>query len=387
MTLREPTTDPLLFTPGPLTTSRTVKAAMQRDVGSRDSEFIAVVAEIRRRLLELAGVSQEQGYEAVLMQGSGTFGIEAVVSSAFPPSGTLLVAANGSYGERIARIAERYGIGTRRLVFAENDTVDPERIEAVCSSDTDIRMLAVVHCETTSGVMNDVAAIGSVARRYGLGYFVDSMSAFGAYPLNAHDACIDFVVSSANKCIEGVPGFSFVICRRDALLATRDRARTVCLDLLAQWEGLEQQGQFRFTPPTHALLAFREALNALDAEGGVEGRGDRYRRCHRILTDGMCRMGFRTYVPPEHQSCIITSYVYPDHPQFDFQTFYDQLRRRGFVIYPGKVTNADCFRIGNIGHLDESDCNHLLKAVADTLVTMRITLPSMEPDQRPGSFA
>lgn len=372
MAVPDSSSDPLLFTPGPLTTSRTVKAAMQRDLGSRDDEFIAVVSQIRERLLKLAGVSQAAGYEAILMQGSGTFGIEAVVSSAFPSTGTLLVAVNGAYGERIAQIAERHRINTQRVVFAEDETVDPERIEAALETDSDIRMLAIVHCETTTGVMNDVAATGAVARRRGVSYFVDSMSAFGAYPLDVSEAGIDFLVSSANKCIEGVPGFSFVVCRRDALLATREHTRTVCIDLLAQWEGLERNGQFRFTPPTHVLLAFREALNELEAEGGVEVRGARYRHCHQTLTDGMRRMGFRTYVPPELQSHIITSYLYPEHPGFDFEVFYDGLRECGFVIYPGKVTNADCFRIGNIGDLTERDCAELLNAIGEVLVSMDV---------------
>lgn len=366
--------DKTLFTPGPLTTSHTVREAMLRDLGSRDAEFIATVQRVRQDLLTLAGVSKERGYEAVPVQGSGTFGLEAVISSAVPPGGKLLVVINGAYGDRIAKIAAVQRIGTAILKYSEDLRPDPDDIGRKLSEDSAITSVAVVHCETTTGIMNPVEDIGRLVKEHGKKYLVDAMSSFGAVPLDLEAAGVDYLVSSANKCIEGVPGFSFVICRREALLETEGWARTLSLDLLAQWKGLEANGQFRFTPPTHALLAFERALCELDAEGGVAGRGARYRANHECLVSGMRAMGFEEYLEPEVQGHIITSFRYPEHPGFTFDEFYRRLSDRGFVVYPGKVSDADCFRIGTIGRIFESDVRALLGAVRETLAELRIDL-------------
>ncbi len=364
--------DKPLFTPGPLTTSRTVKQSMLRDLGSRDAEFIDTVRRVRESLLRVAGVSRDAGWEAVLMQGSGTFGIEAVISSVVPRDGKLLVVINGAYGERIARIASVHGIETVALRCAEDTTPRRADVEAALRKNDGVTDVAIVHCETTTGILNPVESIGEAVREHGVTYHVDSMSAFGALPLDLDAAGVDYLVSSANKCIEGVPGFSFVICRRQALLASEGRARTLSLDLLAQWRGLEANGQFRFTPPTHAILAFERALAELEAEGGVAARGARYAANQRCLVGGMRALGFREYLAPELQGPIITSFRYPEDPRFDFEDFYARLNERGFVIYPGKVSDADCFRIGSIGRLFESDVRALLAAIGATLADMGV---------------
>ncbi|MBW7883303.1 MAG: 2-aminoethylphosphonate--pyruvate transaminase [Caldilineaceae bacterium] len=365
--------DKTLFTPGPLTTSYAVKQAMLHDLGSRDSAFIEIVRDIRQRLVALA-MASEQTHTAVLMQGSGTFGIEAVISSTVPRDGKLLVLVNGAYGRRIVQIAQVLGIDTAVLSYAENQTPDPNDVETLLQQDPAITNVAVVHCETTTGILNPVEAIGAAVHRHGRTYFVDAMSSFGAVPLDVNRAHIDYVVSSANKCIEGVPGFSFIIARREALLATRGWARSLSLDLLAQYEGLEANGQFRFTPPTHALLAFHQALRELAAEGGVEGRAARYRHNHLTLVAGMRALGFQEYLDPVDQGYIITSFYYPDHPNFDFGRFYDLLNSHGFVIYPGKVSDAACFRIGHIGRIFEADVRGLLAAVRQVLAEMQVDL-------------
>lgn len=365
--------DKALFTPGPLTTSRTVKQAMLRDLGSRDAAFIAIVREVRRRLVEL-GNADEREYIAVLMQGSGTFGLEAVVSSVIPPEGKLLVLINGAYGERILKMAEVHRILTTPLRCAEDTTPNAEALDAALAADPDITHVAVVHCETTTGIINPIAVYGNLVRRHARSYIVDAMSSFGAYPVELGKWGIDYLVSSSNKCIEGVPGFSFVLARRTALLGTRGFARTLSLDLLAQWEGLERDGQFRFTPPTHAILAFEQALRELEAEGGVEARALRYRHNYEITLTAMQEMGFQPYLPPEHRGYIITAFRYPDHPRFDFQEFYERLSDKGHIIYPGKLGHADCFRIGHIGRLDESDVHTLMAAIQKTLDEMDIQL-------------
>ncbi len=372
--LARPSKDKPLFTPGPLTTSATVKQAMLRDLGSRDGEFVAAVARIRTQLLELAGVSQELGYEAVLMQGSGTFAIESVISSAIPATGKLLVLVNGAYGDRIARIAEVHGIACETLRFHESTPVEPTAVAQALEADAGITHVAAVHCETTSGVMNPIDEIGHITAERGRSYFVDSMSAFGAVPLDLRGCRADFMVSSANKCIEGVPGFAFVLARREALEETSGWARSVALDLLSQVRGLEKNGQFRFTPPTHTILAFRQAIRELHEEGGVEGRGRRYAENYCVLTEGMTKLGFLPYVAPADQGPIITSFHYPNDTKFDFEAFYGQLSDRGFIIYPGKVGDANCFRIGSIGRLYPGDVRNLLVAVSETLDTLGVNV-------------
>ena len=365
--------DKALFTPGPLTTSRTVKQAMLRDLGSRDPELIDIVGSIRGRLLDLGGV-QKGDYEAIIMQGSGTFSLEAVVSSTIPPDGKLLVIINGAYGKSIAQIASVLKIDTTLLEYPEDEKPNVQEIAQALADDESITHVAVVHCETTTGITNPVQEIGAVVRRFGRRYFVDAMSSFGAVPLNLAECEIDYLVSSANKCIEGVPGFGFVLARREALLKTKGYARSLSLDLLTQCRGLEANGQFRFTPPTHALAAFHQALLELESEGGVEGRGTRYRANHEALVTGVRKLGFEEYLKPEDQGYIINSFRYPTHANFDFDEFYRRLNDKDYIIYPGKVSDADCFRIGSIGRISVADVRGLLAAIRETLGEMRIAL-------------
>jgi 2-aminoethylphosphonate-pyruvate transaminase len=363
--------DKILFTPGPLTTSLTVKEAMLRDFGSRDYEFITVVKQIREKLVSLAGARNDE-YTAVLMQGSGTFGLEAVVSSTVGPDGKLMVIINGAYGKRLAKIASVLKIETTQLEFAENETPDVERIRAALESDPSITNVVVVHCETTTGIMNPIEQIGEVVKEAGAKYFVDAMSSFGAVPVDLAGCNIDYLVSSANKCIEGVPGFSFILAKIDSLKETEGYARSMSLDILGQHLGFEKNGQFRFTPPTHSLVAFGQALVELEAEGGVEGRGKRYRKNYETLVAGMRKMGFKEYLKPEDQGYIITSFLYPEDSNFSFERFYESLNEKDYVIYPGKVSNADCFRIGNIGRIFEADVIALLGAIETIIAEMNI---------------
>lgn len=365
--------DKPLFTPGPLTTSRTVKEAMLHDVGSRDDVFIQTTKAIRNQLLEIGQVPNH-GYEAILLQGSGTFGLEAVLASTTPPNGKWLIVINGAYGKRLQQIAQVLKLESVPLIFPENGPPEVAEVEAILQEDSTITHVAVVHCETTTGIINPVNTIGQAAKAAGKIFFVDAMSSFGAIPLHLADLQIDYLVSSANKCIQGVPGFCFILARREALLATKGYARSVSLDLLAQWQGLETNGQFRFTPPTHTLLAFQQALIELQVEGGVTGRATRYRHNYKTLIAGMRHLGFKTYLPPEHQSYIITAFYNPTHPNFDFAQFYQRLNKKGFVIYPGKVSDAACFRIGTIGHIFEDDIQNLLVTIQNTLSEMNVTL-------------
>lgn len=372
---------PRLFTPGPLNTTASVKAAMQLDLGSRSPAMCGLVAEIRSELLAMAHTSQADGYETVLMQGSGTFAVEAVLSSVVPRDGRLLVVSNGAYGERLAQIASRFGIEHTLLRFAEREAVDPptvgQAMEAAAERGVPFSHVAMIHHETTTGLLNPIEAVGALLeeRHPAASFVVDSMSGFGAYDVAPSQHNIDYLVSSANKNIEGVPGFGFAICRRAALEAQGGAARSLALDLLAQWRGLESSGQFRFTPPTHAMLAFRQALAEHKAEGGPAGRLARYSANASIIVAGLAKLGFVPYLDPAVQSCIITTFACPDDPNFDFATFYEDLAARGLIIYPGKLTAVDCFRIGSIGALHPPDMADLVCAIEEVLVARGVALP------------
>ncbi len=358
--------DKVLFTPGPLTTSMTVKQAMLRDLGSRDAEFIGLVRRIRKELLLLAQDSEE-AYDAVLMQGSGTFGVEAALTSIVPRGGKILVAVNGAYGRRIVQIAKTAGIDVVTVERPEDQQVEPYELARALDAEPGVSVIAAVHHETTTGIMNPVASYGILARERKKILLVDAMSSFGGIRMIPREMHIDALVSSSNKCIEGVPGFAFVIIKRALLASLKGNARSVSLDLYAQWEGLEANGQFRFTPPLQVMMAFARALEELTEEGGVMARETRYRENNRVLREGMRRLGFREYVPALLQGHFITSFLYPVHPRFAFERFYEMLSDRGHVIYPGKLSAVDCFRIGNIGRIFPADVRALLSAIQEVL--------------------
>lgn len=354
--------DKPLFTPGPLTTSRSVKQAMLRDLGSRDSAFVNLVRDVRQRLLALAGVAAPD-YECVIMQGSGTYSVEAVISSAVSAQGKLLAISNGAYGQRIIQIAKVHKIDATILTYPEDAKPTAADVEAALAQDPALTHVALVHSETTTGMINPIDEIGAVVKRHKRRFIVDAMSSFGGMPLEPDKTGIDFLVSSANKCIEGVPGFGLILASRAALLECEGRARGLSLDVFGQWKALEANGQFRFTPPTHALLAFHQALDELVAEGGVIARAQRYSKNYQTLVAGMRSLGFKEYLQPQDQGHIIVSFRFPDHPRFEFEEFYSRLSDKGYVIYPGKVSNADCFRIGCIGRLFPADFAVLLAAI------------------------
>ncbi len=357
----------LLFTPGPLTTSLTVKQAMLKDMGSRDHAFMNAVKDIRNGLLHLAHVSKGEGYECVIMQGSGTFAVESVISSVVAQKDKLLILANGAYGERIVKMAKIHRLDHEVLRFDEDTVVAPEATEQVLKDNPRISHVACIHSETTTGLFNPITEIGAVCKKYGKVFIVDAMSSFGGVEMDMKAMHIDFLVSSSNKCIEGVPGFAFALCLRSELEKAKGQARSLSLDLYEQWAGLEANGQFRFTPPTLSIMAFAQAMKELDEEGGIAARERRYKTNKQILDEGMTALGFKFYINSEIQGHIITSFLYPDDPAFNFEQFYRKLNERGFVIYPGKLSKADAFRIGNIGQIFPDDVKALLAAIEEVL--------------------
>jgi 2-aminoethylphosphonate-pyruvate transaminase len=364
------TGDPLLLTPGPLTTSRSVKAAMLHDWGSRDAAFLAINKEVLDRLPEV--VNARGSHVTVPMQGSGTFAVEAMLTTFVPRQGKVLLVINGAYGQRARRICAIAGRAVAVHETAEDTPPDLAAVDRMLAADPAITHVFVVQCETTSGIVNPVAEIAALTKRHGRRLLVDAMSAFGALPLDAAKVAFDALAASSNKCIEGVPGLGFVICREAALTETAGNATTLVLDLHDQWQAFKKTGQYRFTPPIHVIVAFHQALAEFWEEGGQPGRGARYAENCRVLIEGMRGLGFQTLLPDRLQAPIIVTFHMPRHARFVFQSFYDKLKDRGYVIYPGKLTVADSFRIGCIGRLDADHMRGALAAIAEVLAELGV---------------
>ncbi len=354
-----------LLTPGPLTTSETVKAEMMVDHCTWDNDYKQITQKIRAELLELAHVSPEE-YTAVLMQGSGTFGVESAITSSVGKDGKLLILANGAYGERQEDICKHAGIRYLIQHFHYNEMPDAKTVESILKEDPEITHVSMVHSETTSGIQNDIESIGKVAKAYGKVFIVDAMSSFGGVEIPVADWGIDFIVSSANKCIQGVPGFSFIIARLSELEKCKGKAVSLSLDLYDQWKGMFD-GKWRFTSPTHVVLAFAKAIEELKEEGGIPARYKRYRDNNELLISEMEKLGYKTYIDKAHQGPIITTFFYPESCNYTFKELYEYIKARGYAIYPGKVTEAETFRIGNIGEIYREDIEKLIAIFKDFL--------------------
>lgn len=354
---------PLLLTPGPLTTSFTVKETMLVDHGTWDDDYKELTQWVRRELVTLGHASNEE-YTAVLMQGSGSFGVEAAIGTAVPKKeATLLIAANGAYGERMIEIADYLAIPHVDLHVPEDQTVTLGAVEKTLTAHPEVTHFAMVHCETTTGILNPIETIIPALTDNGIITLVDAMSSFGGVPIDLAQLQVDYLITSSNKCVQGVPGFSVVLAKKNTLQATKDNARSLVLDLYAQYQTFEEHdGKWRFTSPTHVVYAFAEALRELEQEGGVTARTHRYQANETLLREGMQNLGYELVIDETVQSPIITSFKYPT-VDFNFQAFYEYLKNRGFIIYPGKVSKCDSFRIGNIGEVSADDINRLLNLI------------------------
>lgn len=364
MNVKDITNNPyLLLTPGPLTTTETVKLAMMKDWCTWDDDYNNIVQDIRKTIVQLATNTKDK-YSAVLMQGSGTFSVESVIGTVIPRSGKLLVLANGAYGNRIAKISGILGINTVVLDSGEVNHPDLNELNKTLGNDQGITHVAIVHCETTTGMLNPIEKVSEIVKKHNKIFIVDAMSSFGGIEMDIDTLNIDFLISSANKCIEGVPGFGFAIVKIEEFAKCKSNARSLSLDLYDQWKTMENDnGKWRFTSPTHVVRAFAQALKELAEEGGIKRRAERYRNNQRILVEGMKKLNFEPLLPDELQSPFITPFYYPQDKEFEFTEFYKKLKGKGFVIYPGKVTNLNTFRIGNIGNVHQSDMEALLLAI------------------------
>ncbi|QDQ25459.1 2-aminoethylphosphonate--pyruvate transaminase [Chitinimonas arctica] len=362
--------DPILLTPGPLSTTLATKTAMLHDWGSWDSGFNRLTADICRRLVALIDGGEE--YACVPMQGSGTFAVEAAIGSLLPRDGKLLVLCNGAYGKRMARLAEVMGRAVTILDFGETAPVDPARVAQRLASDLAITHVGVIYCETSTGILNPLREIADVVARAGKRLVIDAMSALGALPLSARETPFDAVIASANKCLEGVPGMGFVLVRRHSLEAAQGNAHSLSLDLYDQWRYLQQTGQWRYTPPTHVVAALSAALDQFDAEGGRPARLARYQANCDMLLEGLQQLDLQPFLPAAIQAPVIVTAHAPTHPAWRFDAFYQRVKAYGVVLYPGKLTELETFRIGCIGAIGQAEIQLALDAMAHALTEMRI---------------
>jgi 2-aminoethylphosphonate-pyruvate transaminase len=363
--------EPYLLTPGPLSTARSTKEAMLRDWGSWDGDFRAMTAQLRASLLQIAGDTAGE-YDCVPLQGSGSYCVEAMLGSLLPRDGHALVLANGAYGKRIATTLGY--LGRACTVLDKGDYLPPRgaEIERMLDADPRITHVVAVHCETSSGILNPLEEIAAATAKKGRKLLIDSMSAFGAVPLDVREIACEAFVSSANKCIEGVPGFGFVIARKRALQAAKGCSHSLALDVYDQWDVMNRTGQWRFTPPTHTVAAFLEALRLYELEGGQAGRLARYANNRDVLVAGMQELGFEPLLNARWRSPIIVTFFAPAHPSFEFARFYELMKQQGFIIYPGKLTVVDSFRIGCIGQVDEHVMRRVVEACALSLRTLGV---------------
>lgn len=361
--------DPYLLTPGPLTTSLRTKQSMLRDWGSWDVDFNTITARIRERLLQI--VHGTGTHECVPLQGSGTFSVEAAIGTLVPRSGHVLVPQNGAYCQRIARICRVLQRRLTTIDYAEDTQISVADIERALTADPSITHIALVHCETSTGILNPLDEIAQVVARAGRGLIVDAMSSFGALEIDARRTPFDAVVAASGKCLEGPPGMGFVIARRAALESSEGNSHSLAMDLYDQWVYMQKTTQWRYTPPTHVVAAFDSAISQYLEEGGLAARGARYAANCRTLIEGMAKLGLKSFLPAAIQAPIIVTFHAPDSPHYAFKSFYDAVKAHGYVLYPGKLTTQETFRVGCMGQLGERGIGGAVEAVAKVLAEMR----------------
>jgi len=362
--------DRILLTPGPLTTTLRTKLAMLRDWGSWDGDFNEITAGVRRSLLKV--IHGEGTHVVVPLQGSGTFSVEAAVATLVPRNGHVLVLDNGAYCKRAARLTTLMGRTCTVMGFDESAPVSPGALKDKLATDKTITHVVLVHCETGAGVWNPLEAVAAVCDKAGKGLIVDAMSSFGALPIDARETKFDALIAASGKCLEGVPGMGFVFIRQEVLEGCAGNSQSLAMDLHDQYAYMEKTGQWRFTPPTHVVVALAEAIAQFEEEGGQVARLARYTDNYRTLIDGMARMGFMPFLDPAVQAPIIVTFNAPGDPRYDFKTFYASARKHGFILYPGKLTQVETFRVGCIGAIGRNEIEQAVQAVALALEEMGI---------------
>ena len=361
---------PILLTPGPLTTSLRTRQAMLVDWGSWDDRFNQLTASLCEQLLAI--INGNHTHHCVPLQGSGTFAVEAAIGTLVPRDGNVLVLINGAYGKRLAKICEVLGRRFSTFETAEDQPTTAADVERLLKADPSISHVALIHCETSTGILNPLSDIAAVIARHGKRLIIDAMSSFGALPIDAQTIAFDALIAASGKCLEGVPGMGFVFARKESLANAAGNAHSLAMDLQDQHAYMAKTGQWRFTPPTHVVAALHEALLQYNEEGGLPARHKRYANNCQTLLDGMARLGLRSFLPAAIQAPIIVTFHAPKDPRYDFKTFYERVKAKGFILYPGKLTQVETFRVGCIGHVSSIDMHAAVTAIAQALAEMEV---------------
>ncbi|ROM33481.1 2-aminoethylphosphonate--pyruvate transaminase [Pseudomonas poae] len=365
-------TPPILLTPGPLTTSTRTRQAMREDWGSWDERFNQLTAGVCEQLLAI--INGAASHHCVPLQGSGTFAVEAAIGTLVPRNGNVLVLINGAYGKRLATICEVLGRSFTAFETAENEPITAADVDRLLQADESITHVALIHCETSTGILNPLASIAQVVKNHGKRLIIDAMSSFGAIAIDACKVPFDALIAASGKCLEGVPGMGFVFAEKHALAASQGNCHSLALDLFDQHSYMARTGQWRFTPPTHVVAALHEALVQYAEEGGQPSRHQRYANNCQALLEGMAELGLRSFLPAAIQAPIIVTFHAPQDPHYQFKAFYERVKAKGFILYPGKLTKVETFRIGCIGHIDATDIRAAVTAIAEALHAMHINL-------------
>lgn len=360
--------DKILLTPGPLTTTLRTKLAMLNDWGSWDEDFKQVTANLRQSLLKI--IKNDGNYTVIPMQGSGTFSVEAAIGTVVPKNGQLLVLDNGAYCKRMVTISQKLGRETTTLSFSESEKVNVELVKKALNENPNITHIGLIHCETGTGIINPLQEISDLCREAGVGLIIDAMSSFGAYPIEVTSLQFDALIAASGKCLEGVPGMGFVFLRQAIIESCVNNSPSISLDLYDQYHYMEKTGQWRFTPPTHVVVALYEAILQFFEEGGQPARLARYQQNSQVLLKGMKALGIEPFLNEADLSAIIITFLAPNSAQYEFKTLYDVAKKEGFMLYPGKLTEVETFRVGSIGAISELEMRQAVNAIAYALEKM-----------------
>jgi len=364
------TAAPILLTPGPLTTSARTRQAMMVDWGSWDDRFNQLTASLCEQLLAI--INGSDSHYCVPLQGSGTFAVEAAIGTLVPRDGKVLVLINGAYGKRLAKICEVLGRRFSTFETAEDEPTTASDVDRLLSADPGITHVALIHCETSTGILNPLPEIANVIAQHGKRLIIDAMSSFGALPIDARQVPFDALVAASGKCLEGVPGMGFVFVRKEALSNAAGNCHSLAMDLHDQHTYMAKTGQWRFPPPPHVVAALHEALLQYNEEGGLPARHQRYANTCQALLDGMASLGIRSFLPEAIQAPIIVTFHAPKDPRYQFKEFYERVKAKGFILYPGKLTQVETFRVGCIGHVNQAEMRAAVNAVAQVLQEMEV---------------
>lgn len=351
--------NPILLNPGPVTLSNAVRESMLgADLCHREPEFAELQGAIRQKLLDCYSLDQS-AWSVALMTGSGTAAVEAMISSMVPGSGKLLVLENGVYGERMHKIASRYGIAVSAAAHAWTSAIDIANVKHLLEADPDITHVATVHHETTTGRLNDLSALGEVCTQHNVQILLDAVSSFGAEAIDFNDLPIAACAATANKCLHGVPGTCFVVAGRDSL--NQAHPRSVYLDVCAYVKAQDASGT-PFTQSIQTFYALNAALDELVASGGVMARGELYRQRLATVRSKLAALGIKPLLASDDCSCVLHGFELPT--QISYAELHAQMKAAGFIIYAGQGDFAtSIFRISMMGEISGADLARLLDAL------------------------